>query len=154
MKFRIAETVGKVMRNVIYLHKNYENQLPQKELAFAKSKLPKDYDYTAVKYDKESGAFSFIQSPDFDTADEPTVGMSIKVTPEGKITTTPQASDPLIWHHKWQWVGNDYKGFGIEASKLRSKEWQGVVNKDREILSRIGRKSYWDKNIIPQLKGK
>jgi hypothetical protein len=154
MKFKIAETVGKVMRNVIYLHKKYENQLPQKELAFAKSKLPENYDYTAVKYDKESGAFSFIQSPDFDTADEPTVGMSIKVTPEGKITTTPQAKDPLIWHHKWQWVGDDYEGFDIEASKLRSKEWQGVVNKDKEILSRIGRKSYWDKNIIPRLKGK
>jgi hypothetical protein len=153
MKFRIAESVGKVMGSVIYIHKNYENQLPQEALRLAKSKLPKNYDYTTVKYDKKYGTFSFIQSPDFDTADEPIVGMSIKITPEGGKIITPQAKDPLIWHHKWQWVGDDYKGFDIEASKIRSKKWQNIVNKDKEILSRIGRKSYWDKNIIPLLKG-
>jgi len=145
--------IGKIMRNTIYIHKNYQSQLPQKELEFAKSKLPEDYDYTAIKYDKDSGAFSFIQSPDFNTADEPIVGQSIKVSPEGEVKITPPSKDPMIWHHKWQWVGDDYRGFDVEASKNRSKKWQAVVNKDKDkdVLSRIGRLSYWNKNIVPKL---
>ena len=139
------------MGHDLYLHKSYEHQLPQDALTKAKSHLPSDFEYTAVKYNKQDGAFSFIHSPDFDTAHEPTVGHSIKVHPDGKVSHTKQSADPKIWHHKWQWVGPDYKGFDVEESKQRSEKWKSVVGVNREVSSRIGSKSYWEQNVVPKI---
>lgn len=145
--------VGKKMGHDLYVHKSYESYvLPHDELDKAKTYLPKDFEYTAVKHNKKEGTFSFIHSPDFDTADEPTVGDSIKVHPSGHIKLTKQARDPKIWHNKWQWVGDDYKGFDVEKSKQRSKDWKAIVGVNKEISSRIGSKSYWEKNVVPNIK--
>lgn len=146
--------IGKKMGHDLYVHKDYVAQtpIPPEALKVAVSKLPKDYDYTAVKYNKSDGAFSFIQSPDFDTADEPTVGTSLKVSSAGDVKRTNPPSDPWIWHNKWMWVGDDYKGFDIDKAKARSKQWKDVVGVDKAVSSRIGKKSYWDNNIVPRLK--
>lgn len=146
--------VGKKMGHDLYVHKNYVAQtpIPVDALKVATSKLPKDYDYTAVKYNKADGSFSFIQSPDFDTADEPTVGVSLKVSAEGNVKRTNPPSDPWIWHNKWMWVGDDYSGFDVEQAKARSKKWKDVIGVDKAVSSRIGKKSYWDNNIVPKLK--
>lgn len=151
-----ARIPGKKMGHDLYVHKDYTEEagIPQEELKQAQSKLPSDFEHTAVKYNKKDQSFSFIHSPDFNTADEPTVGKSIKVFPSGETKTTNPPKDPLIWHHKWQWVGDDYKGFDVEASKERSKQWRAVVGVNKEVSSRIGRKSYWEKEIIPQLQSK
>lgn len=146
---------GKSISGAIYVHKDYvENhpKIPQSEYQRAKSKLPTDHDFTAVKYDKNEGSFSFIHSPDFDTADEPTVGRAIKVKPSGDIKVTEPTKDPKIWHHKWQWVADDYKGFDVNQSKQRSKDWKDVVGVDRQVSSRIGSKSYWEREIVPKIK--
>ena len=146
---------GKSIGGAIYVHKDYvENhpKIPQSEYQKAKSKLPTDHDFTAVKYDKNEGSFSFIHSPDFDTADEPTVGRAIKVKPSGDIKVTEPTRDPKIWHHKWQWVADDYKGFDVNQSKQRSKDWKDVVGVDRQVSSRIGSKSYWEREIVPKIK--
>jgi hypothetical protein len=139
------------MGNDTYIHRDYEHLLPQHELNAAKEKLPSDFEYTAVKHNKKDGAFSFIHSPDFDTAHEPTVGKSIKVHANGDTSVTPQSRDPKIWHHKWQWVGHDYKGFDVEESKRRSVAWKSVVGVNKEISSRIGSKSYWEQNVVPKI---
>lgn len=151
-----ARIPGKKMGHDLYVHKDYTEEagIPQEELKQAQSKLPSDFEHTAVKYNKKEQSFSFIHSPDFNTADEPTVGKSIKVFPSGETKTTNPPKDPLIWHHKWQWVGDNYKGFDVEASKERSKQWRAVVGVNKEVSSRIGRKSYWEKEIIPQLQSK
>ena len=137
--------IGKKMGHDHYVHKDYEHVLPQDELNKAKSHLPKDFSYTAVKHNKKEGTFSFIHSPDFDTAHEPTVGDSIKVHPSGQTKLTKQAKDPKVWHHKHQWVGPDYKGFDVEVSKARSKDWKDKMGVNREMSSRIGQKSVWHK---------
>ena len=150
-----VRTPGKVMGNELYVHKDYAEKhpnIPSDELKKAKEKLPKDFDYTAVKYNKKSRDFSFIHSHDFDSAHEPTVGKSIKVHSSGEIKVTNPPKDPLIWHHKWQWVGDDYKGFDVNSSKERSKQWKSVVGVDKSVSSRIGRKSYWDNEIVPKIK--
>ena len=147
-----AATIGKRMGHDLYVHKNYEHVLPSKELEAAKGFLPTGFNYTAVKHNKKERTFSFIQSSDFDAADEPTVGDSIKVHPSGKTTLTKQSKDPKIWHHKWQWVAPDYTGFDVEASKERSKKWRGVVGTNKELSSRIGSRSYWDANVVPLIK--
>jgi hypothetical protein len=49
------------------------------------------------------------------------------------------------------WVADDYTGFDVKESKLRSLEWTSLPNIDR---TRIGQKKYWDANIVPLLKDK
>ena len=145
--------IGKKMGHDLYVHKDYVGQtpIPQDALQAAMSKLPSGYDFTAVKYNSKDGSFSFIQSPDFDTADEPTVGMSVKVSADGNVKQTRPPSDPWIWHNKWMWVGDDYQGFDVDKAKERSKHWKNYIGVNRDVSSRIGKKSYWDQNIVPNL---
>lgn len=145
---------GKKMGHDLYVHKDYADthpNIPKDELEKAKSVLPKDHKYTAIKYNKKDKSFSFIHSPDFDKSDEPISGHAIKVHSDGRTTETKQKKDPQIWHHKWQWVGDDYKGFNVEKSKERSKHWRSVVGTDKAVSSRIGTKSYWDREVVPKL---
>lgn len=146
--------IGKKMGNDLYVHRDYvdSTSIPQDEYKMAVSKLPNGYEYTAVKYNSKDNSFSFIQSPDFDTADEPTVGVSLKVSSDGNVKRTNPPSDPWIWHNKWMWVGDDYTGFDVEKAKERSKKWKDYIGVNRDVSSRIGKKSYWDRNIVPHLK--
>jgi len=57
-------------------------------------------------------------------------------------------ADPDIYHHKWLFVADDYQGFDVVASKTRSEQWIALGDVDR---SRIGRKSYWEERVVPQL---
>jgi hypothetical protein len=144
--------VGKRMAD-IYVHRDHTEAagLPQDALKRAKAHLPKDHEYHIVKHNPKEGSFSFIHSPDFDTAHEPIAGKAIKVHADGKLTTTKQKADPQIYHHKWEMVPDDYKGFDVAASKARSKHWRGIVGTDRAVSSRIGTKSYWDREVVPKL---
>lgn len=137
--------VGKKIGGRVYVHKSYEGQFPGVEKA--KAKLPKGFDYDVTVFEPETGRFSFIVSSDFDTADEPSVegGYTVKVNEE------PKKFSPAGWiyHHKWQFVGPDYKGFDVAASKARSKAWTSLPDVDK---SRIGQRAYWAKNVEPRLK--
>lgn len=145
---------GKTMGHDLYVHKDYTDghpKIPQKGLDWAKDRLPAGFEYTAVKYNKKDGTHSFIHSPDFDTAHEPTVGKSIKVHPDGTTKVTNPSKDPKIRHHKWQWGKDDYKGFSVPQSKARSKHWRDIVGTNKEVYSRIGSKSYCDREVVPKL---
>jgi hypothetical protein len=95
---------------------------------------------TKSKYFNEPLEVSFQLSKDFDTADEPSVDETVSVSNDSKIriTKTPH----LIFHHKWQWVEPDYKGFDFHKSKARSELWKPFVNSKE--LCKIGVKTYWD----------
>lgn len=137
--------VGKMMEPFLYVHKDYVPEQFTELVKKLKSYLPEDFEYTAVKIDtKTLGSISFIYSPDFDTADEPTVGTSYKVTSDGKVTVSKAPADPLIWHHKWEWVPDSYTGFDVEASKQRSVDWKSKLGVNKDISNRIGRLSYWN----------
>jgi hypothetical protein len=138
-----GSVVGKRMGYDHYVHRDYEHVLPKDKLDAAKTHLPTDFKYTAVKHNKKEGSFSFIHSPDFDSAHEPTVGDSMKVHADGRTKRTKQTKDPKVWHHKHQWVGADYNGFNVEESKRRSKEWKDKMGTNKAESSRIGAKSYW-----------
>ena len=95
-----------------------------------------------------TGAVSFIKSPDFDTADEPIVGDVITVKPDGTTRRRSRRADPQIYHHKWLFVADDYKGFNVAASKRRSATWLKLADIDK---SRIGTKSYWEEHVVPRI---
>lgn len=138
--------VGKVIGGEVYVHKAYENQFPDVPLQNAKNALPKDFKYDVVKFNPKTGTFSFITSNDFDEVDEPSVHGGITVKSDGSSKAFKDAG--WIYHHKWQWVADDYKGFDVEESKKRSLKWASLDNVDK---TRIGQRKHWDTHVVPRL---
>lgn len=139
--------VGKYIGGSIYIHRMYEDVLPQKELAFAKKQIG-DWDYQIVKYNEKSKKFSFIKSSDFNTSEEPTVENYVIVYPDGK-TVYKKTSGNQIYHHKWLFVKDNYPGFNVEQEKDRSRVWLSFPDID---FSRIGNRKYWEDNFEARLK--
>jgi len=131
---------GKRMGSDVYIHKNYETYLPY-VLVDAKKLLPRNFNYTIVKWNKKTNAISFIKSVDFDSSNEPTVDDSFRVL-NGEIKYRNKPKRDQIYHHKWMFVKPSYKGFDYESSKLRSLKW--YKNYDYN-SSMIGYKDYWNK---------
>lgn len=142
--------VGKRMGGYLYLHKQYVDYIDIDLYNEFKDKLPEDFNYNILKYNKKENYISFILSPDFNTVDEPTVGDAYKVT-KNKVTLTKQKNPPQIYHHKWLFVDDNYKGFNVERAKLRSKKWLEVS--DQINMSKIGNKKYWDEEVTPLFEG-
>lgn len=142
--------VGKKMGDDLYFHKKYVDEYINKDFYNKlKSNLPKDFDFNIVKYNSKQNYITFINSPDFDTADEPIVSDAYKVTEDGKVKLTKEKNPPQIYHHKWLFVKDDYKGFDTEKSKERSRRWLEVS--DRINMSKIGSSEYWEKEVLPLL---
>lgn len=139
--------VGKEIGGAIYVHRQYEDVLPG-QVVVAKELLTLAFTYTVVKYDLKQEVTSFIKCIDFDCADEPTVGESVSVKKDGSVKHRRPPDDAYIYHHKWLFVMDDYKGFDIEESKRRSRLWLKLDGVDSR---RIGRKSYWVKNVLPRI---
>jgi len=136
--------VGKEIGGDVYAHRQYEDQFPS--VQEAKAQLPAGTDYQVVKYNARTGAFSFIKSSDFDTADEPSNQGGVRVTQDGDISRSGDAG--WIYHHKWMMVADDYQGFDVEESKARSQVWTSLHDVDR---SRIGQRKFWDSTVVPRL---
>lgn len=136
--------VGKKVGTCLYAHRQYRKEvIPPDVWAHALEVLGGEPDgYTCLKYDKKKQNLTFQWSPDFDTAPEPTVGHCIMAQWDGTMRVISQPKDPMIWHHKWLWVKDDYSGFDVEKSKQRSKQWEPHVTSEEK--RKIGRKSFWD----------
>ena len=93
---------------------------------------------------------SFIYCPNFDIEHEPAIAAIVVVSADGATQRRTTPADPYIYHHKWLFVDDDYRGFNVEESKVRSQHWIGLGDVDR---SRIGRESYWNEQVIPRLSG-
>jgi hypothetical protein len=143
-------SVGKSIGPNTWVHKQYEGVFPKKFLLAAKKSIPKDFDYTVVKYNNKTNAVSFIQSPDFDTASEPLVGNVVRVC-GSDVKSISVSKNPMIYHHKWLMVQDSYKGFQVEESKDRSAFWKSIVGVNREVSNRIGRRDYWLREVVPKL---
>ena len=137
------------------MHRDYvaDAGIPLDTYQLALKYLPDEFkNYVIVKYVPAYGTFSFIQSPDFDTASEPIVGDSFLVRPGAGTTLTRQKADPQIYHHKWEMVGDDYDGFDVASSREWSRHWRSVIGVNKDISNRIGTKSYWEREILPKVK--
>ena len=141
--------VGKKMGYQIWIHKDYVSDiLTSEEYNKFKKELPSEFEFDVLRWDDKNQELGFISSPDFDTANEPLVGLIQKVKNNngvyelGKPQNPPK--DPLIYHHKWTFVKDDYKGFDVEESKKRTIEWKTKLGIDKATSSRIGRLSFWN----------
>lgn len=134
---RIYYKVGKVIGGRLYLHKSYINTAietnPALASVFENAELAlheayPDFEYNCVNWAKDNNEVQFQSAPGFDTEREPVVGVQINVSADGTVSLAKGGKPlPQIWHHKWEWVGNDYTGFDVRESWEWSKEWLSTI---------------------------
>jgi hypothetical protein len=132
--------VGKRIGGRTYVHRQYaEEVIPAAALRRAEKAagLP---DWVCAKY-ADNGEVTLQHSYDFDTAHEPEVGLCITIRADGSCANSSVPPGPLIWHHKWLWVRDDYRGFDVAASIRRSLSWLPLV--PAELKCRIGSQAVW-----------
>jgi hypothetical protein len=143
--------VGKRMGNCVYMHRQATGILLHTGMREASSRLPADFMWNVLKYDKKSGAFSFMWSPDFSTADEPCILSSCLVPVSRNIVMRDYSySNPKIYHWRWMFTSEDTKLFDYKESMRRSASWY-MINGARAHTSRMGNKKYWVEHCIPLL---
>ena len=120
--------VGKKVGDRLYIHKDYAGRvIPCLTLWEAKEKLKEckpGFPYNCIRYNVKTDEITFMEAPDFDTADEPMVGWCFTVHKSGVCT---MGHSTAVWHHKWMWVLSDYDGFDYEASRRRSRDWLSKI---------------------------
>ena len=120
--------VGKEIGGDIYLHKMYADEVVPADVLDNAEQMLSEYDpafeYNCIRYSPKTGAISFQESPDFDTAREPVVGDYITVFPDDTIKT---GHSNYIWHHKWLFVKNDYPGFDVDEAWEWSRTWLNTL---------------------------
>lgn len=151
---------GKHVGDRVYIHRTLVGALPRElhdklqELGelFFKNKWGEGYNI--IKLDIFSDDVSFILSDEFDVVDEPRIDFAYVIRDKKLFRTIDYSkykkeSIP-IYHHKWAFVGEDYKGFNVEESKKRSEWWENhpvVLNRkkaDKYFKSKIGSTGYWN----------
>ena len=121
--------VGKEIGGEIYFHKDYaEDILPDEVLSQALQLLEEEhpgFEYNCLKYNPKTGVVAFQEAPDFDSAREPVVGDYVSANTDTGVVKTGHSN--YIWHHKWNWVKNDYSGFDVAESWNWSKAWLSTL---------------------------
>lgn len=102
--------------------------------------LPKTIIFDIVKYDKKNRNISLISCPTWDIMNEPIVGDSVCIHPDGTYRIVKGGR--TVYHNKWQFVESDYKGFDIEKAKARTEEWHKIPNVSK-MKSKIGQIEFW-----------
>jgi|TARA_R110000823_G_C15881413_1_gene495099 hypothetical protein len=133
--------IGKTMGSDTWVHKDYMHKvIPPNILRNALEVLPEDFKYNTVKYNDKTRIVRFESSDNFDSAREPFAGEYINVFPNGEVVS---GKSNAIWHHKWQWVLDDYKGFDVEESY----NWSKYYLENLKIVSKGGSQLGWDKQL-------
>lgn len=153
--------VGKEIGGELYIHISALDTLPgttlnrvEEAYNIARERYPLEADYISiVKINPQY--ISLIYSPDFDTTPEPVVDYSIQVkNGVAKLTDYRDRVRRQIYHHKWEMVKPDYRGFDYHESKERSKFWLNhphvLAHKEngRVFSGSIGYQDYWKDNVL------
>lgn len=122
-KYGVGKLIG---HEKYYVHIDYADEImPISELFAFSFGLPDDFSPNSVLIDFAKYEVRFDEAPDFDTAREPRAGLTYRVHRNGFVE---KRVVDQIWHHKWLWVKDDYKGFDIQESFNWSKEWLSKLN--------------------------
>jgi hypothetical protein len=134
--------VGKAIGDQLYFHKDYVNDIvPPDVWKKANKLLPKGFIYNTLVYNPKKGFLRFDEAPNFDYAREPIPGETITVDYVNGTVGKLKSIDS-IWHHKWLWVKDDYKGFNVNKSKEWSRLW---TSKFKETA--VGRDHLWKEQL-------
>jgi hypothetical protein len=139
---------GKYIGQQYYIHKNYINRILPQEIIDKAIAVIGSFDYNCNMYDTKKNILRFDSAPDFDTYREPAPLTFIAVNLQD--WSIREGFTDSIWHHKWLWVDEDYKGFDINESYNWSKLWlshmEGTASGRRPLwwqqLEKYGLKEY------------
>lgn len=137
----------KKIGGAIYIHRSNVDSLTQIQLELVWARLEQlartDYPCNTYEVIKIKGdTVSFIECEGWDELREPIVGNAYTVKSDGSVKfTTKRKNNPLIYHHKWMFVADDYDGFDVEKEKEWSKRWQSVVPKG--LSASLGYQEAW-----------
>jgi hypothetical protein len=140
--------VGKLADTRHSLHRSCEAVLPNALLIRAKAQLPKTFDYTIVRHDRALNSLTFIESENWDASPEPLVGDRYTIFRDGSFRFRNASLKTQIIHHPWLYVRDDYQGFDVQQSKLRSLQWRSLLGLD---YARLGYQEFWQQSVLPQL---
>ena len=98
------------------------------------NRLPCGVVYNTIMWDKEKDSIRFDEALNFDTGREPWAGKFVIVPLSGELI---YGATQYIWHHKWLWVKDGYKGFNVKKSYEWSKEWLSKIDKPASGVSSI-----------------
>lgn len=161
--------VGKVIKNDKWVHFSAldaitedERHLVQKAMTFLPVPLSQDTDII-IKVNTEESSVVFAESPDWNTASEPAQGRWERIanldTPRPEYSSCKMQDNPMIYHHKWMFVKDDYQGFDVKESMTWSETWKNsdVVNRlvkdpSTKFYRRIGRQQYWKDMVLDNLR--
>lgn len=131
---RSSVGVGKYVGRRLYFHKNYLDYIcdkRSKQWADSLKKLYSSYKdqcpfpFNCLRFDTEFNSLAFVECPNFDKEREPVVG---KMWVVSNYMDRPTLHNyPSIYHHKWEWVMNDYTGFDVKESWEWSRKWLNVL---------------------------
>lgn len=139
---RYKGNVGKYIGGALYFHRDYIDDVLYEINYFIQDNPDITNDFNIIKLVLSPFSVSFINSPDFDTADEPTVTESWNYIPvASKWTHMTFDKNPPVYHHKWLFVKDDYRYFDVEAAKRRS-EWVEALPVNKYT---IGFQKQWNK---------
>lgn len=143
---RYRNNVGKQVGSSLYVHKLYADEIiPKNILQKAEEILAKsnpNFNYNTIMFDPKRKIIRFDEAPDFDTAPEPTVGNYITIFINDDNSSPRKGNSNNIWHHKWLWVKDDYKGFDVDKSKKWSRQWLSKLNEPAK-----GTKIHWQTQL-------
>ncbi|MBQ2468515.1 MAG: hypothetical protein II503_02415, partial [Clostridia bacterium] len=117
----VGKNLGTDKSPQVYLHKSAVDAAEKADIlprgmfekadALLREQRP-DFSYNAIMYDaKNPNVIRFDEAPNFDTEREPVVGWQVKVdTENGTVANVSKTPSKTIWHHKWNWVTDDYDG--------------------------------------------
>jgi hypothetical protein len=143
---------GKIVRNNLYIHRDYRHTADIPEHLYITRydrMMGKDMPgVDIIKHDRNHGTVSLIKCFDFDGLEEPIIQMVWTDLRQINYTYYTGA----IYHHKWMMVGDDYRGFDMEASKRRSERIKQVMFENPGIApNQIGNQVYWETRVLPLL---
>lgn len=170
--FNFKYGVGKLINNCIYIHKSCYEYLQKwsiehkKEIGitlndchFYLTNNYSKFDYDVIKYDNTDNSFSFVKVDDFNNNPEPIilegykVKNSINLNKEHSLFINklnyPQ-NNPLIYHSRYLFVKEDYKGFNYKLDQIRTLYWKLLITNNKEYC-KIGKSDYWNKHYKPIL---
>ena len=163
--------IGKVIKKDKWVHfsaldaiTDDEQHLVHKAITFLPAPLSQDTDII-VKVNIEESYVVFAESPDWNTASEPAQGRWERITEletsHPEYSSRRMQDNPMIYHHKWMFVKDDYQGFNVKESMEWSETWKNseVVKKlvaapSTRFYRRIGRQQYWHDMVLSQLSSK
>ena len=131
----------------LYVHKSnlveLFNKLQRDEIAFIEYVIDLNIcNFDIVKFDKQKKKVSLIECPTWDILNEPIVGDSYCFSMSNPKAYKVIKGSTKVYHNKWMFVAEDYKGFSITEAKRRTEIWNSIPN-IKSMKSKIGNKDFW-----------